>query len=62
MGILLYIISKNPFTLNIMNDILNKPLYFLEDSRLYVINIINPDDLYFFDEYYDEYYDEIVYY
>ena len=45
-----------------MNDILNKPLYFLEDSRLYVINIINPDDLYFFDEYYDEYYDEIVYY
>ena len=45
-----------------MNDILNKPLYFLEDGRLYVSNIINQDDLYFFDEYYDEYYDEIVYY
>ena len=55
-------LSKNPFTLNIMNDILNKPLYFLEDGRLNVSNIIDPDYLSFFDEYYGEYYDEIVYY
>ena len=34
-------LSKNPFTLNIMNDILNKPLYFLEDGRLNVSNIID---------------------
>ena len=55
-------LSKNPFTLNIMNDILNKPLYFLEDGRLNVSNIIDPYYLSFFDEYYGEYYDEIVYY
>ena len=45
-------LSKNPFTLNIMNDILNKPLYFLEDGRLNVSNIIDPYYLSFFDEYY----------
>lgn len=45
-----------------MNDILNKPLYFFESGRLNVSNIIDPDDLDFFDEYYGEFYDEIVYY
>ena len=55
-------LSKNPFTINNMNDILNKPLYFFESGRLNVSNIIDPDDLDFFDEYYGEFYDEIVYY
>ena len=52
-------LSKNPFILNIMNYILNKPLYFLEDGRLNVSNIIDPDYLSFFDEYYGEYYDKL---
>ena len=55
-------LSETPFTINNMNDILNKPLYFFESGRLNVSNIINPDDLDFFDEYYGEFYDEIVYY
>ena len=55
-------LSKKPFTFNFMKDILNKPLYFFEDNRLNVSNIINPDDLNFFNEYYGEFYDEIVYY
>ena len=37
-------LSKNPFTINNMNDILNKPLYFFESGRLNVSNIIDPDD------------------
>ena len=45
-----------------MNEILNKPLYFYESGRLNVSNIIDPDDLDFFDEYFGEYYEEIVYY
>ena len=55
-------LSKIHFTLNNLNDILNKPLYFFEDGRLNVSNVINPDDLDFFDEYCGECYDEIVYY
>ena len=55
-------ISKNPLTINDMNEILNKPLYFYESGRLNVSNIIDPDDLDFFDEYFGEYYEEIVYY
>ena len=55
-------LSENPFTINNMNDILNKPLYFFEFGRLNVSNVIDPDDLDFFDEYYGEFYDEIVYY
>ena len=38
-------LSKYPFTTNIMNDILNKPLYFLDDDQLNVSNSIHPDDL-----------------
>ena len=49
-------LSKYPFTTNIMNDILNKPLYFLDDDQLNVSNSIHPDDLGFFEEYYGEYY------
>ena len=55
-------LSKIHFTLNNLNDILNNPLYFFEDGRLNVSNVINPDDLDFFDEYCGECYDEIVYY
>lgn len=55
-------LSENPFTINNMNEILNKPLYFFESGRLNVSNIIDPNDLDFFDEYYGEFYDEIVYY
>ena len=55
-------LSKNPLTINDMNEILNKPLYFYESGRLNVSNIIDPDDLDFFDEYFGEYYEEIVYY
>ena len=54
--------SINPFTTNNINDIVNKPLYFFDDDRLNVSNIIHPDDLGFFDTYYGEYYSEIVYY
>ena len=38
-------LSKNPLTINDMNEILNKPLYFYESGRLNVSNIIDPDDL-----------------
>ena len=55
-------LSKYPFTTNIMNDILNKPLYFFDDDQLNVSNSIHPDDLGFFEEYYGEYYSKIVYY
>ena len=54
--------SINPFTTNNINDIVNKPLYFFDDDRLNVSNIIHHDDLGFFDTYYGEYYSEIVYY
>ena len=48
-------LSEKPFTTNIMNDILNKPLYFFDDDQLNVSNSIHPDDLGFFEEYYGEY-------
>ena len=38
-------ISLKPFTTNNINDIVNKPLYFFDDDRLNVSNIIHPDDL-----------------
>ena len=56
---MLYLI---PFTNNIMNEIVNKPLYFFDDDQLNISNSIHPDDLGFFEEYYGEYYSEIVYY
>ena len=31
-------LSEKPFTTNIMNDILNKPLYFFDDDQLNVSN------------------------
>ena len=55
-------IQENALTTNIINDIVNKPLYFFEDGQLNVSNRINPDDLDFFEEYYYGYYSEIVYY
>ena len=54
--------SVKPLTTNIINDIVNKPLYYFEDDQLNVSNRISPDDLDFFEEYYCEYYSEIVYY
>ena len=54
--------SINPFTSNNIVDILNKPLYFLDCDQLNVCNLISPDDLGFFQEYYGDYYTEIVYY
>jgi len=54
---MLYLI---PFTNNIMNEIVNKPLYFFDDDQLNISNSIHPDDLGFFEEYYGEYYSEIV--
>ena len=54
--------SIKPFTSNNFVDILNKPLYFFDCDRLNVCNLINPDDLNFFREYYCDYYTEIVYY
>lgn len=56
---MLYLI---PFTNNIMNEIVNKPLYFFDDDQLNISNSIHPDDLGFFEEYYGKYYSEIVYY
>ena len=53
-------LSENLLTINDMNDILNKPLYFFESGRLNVSNSIHPDDLGFFEENSDEYYSEIV--
>ena len=50
-------LSINPFTSYNIVDILNKPLYFMN-----VCNLISPDDLGFFQEYYGDYYTEIVYY
>ena len=38
-------LSLKPFTTNNINDIVNKPLYFFDDDRLNVSNIIHPDDL-----------------
>ena len=54
--------SINPFTSYNIVDILNKPLYFIESDQLNVCNLISPDDLGFFQEYYGDYYTEIVYY
>ena len=54
--------STKPFTSNIMVGSLNKPLYFFDSDQLNVCNLISPDDLGFFQEYYGEYYTEIVYY
>ena len=55
-------LSINPFTSYNIVDILNKPLYFIESEQLNVCNLISPDDLGFFQEYYGDYYTEIVYY
>ena len=55
-------LSLKPFTTNNINDIVNKPLYFFDDDRLNVSNIIHPDDLDFLETYYGDYYSEIVYY
>ena len=55
-------LSINPFTSYNIVDILNKPLYFIESDQLNVCNLISPDDLGFFQEYYRDYYTEIVYY
>ena len=54
--------SIKPFTSYNMVDILNKPLYFIDSDQLNVCNLISPDDLGFFQEYYGGYYTEIVYY
>jgi len=56
---MLYLI---PITKNIMNEIVNKPLYFFDDDQLNISNSTHPNDLSFFEEYYGEYYSEIVYY
>ena len=37
-------------------------MYFIESDQLNVCNLISPDDLGFFQEYYGDYYTEIVYY
>ena len=55
-------LSINPFTSYNIVDILNKPLYFIESEQLNVCNLISPDDLGFFQEYYGDYYTDIVYY
>ena len=55
-------LSINPFTNYNIGDILNKPLYFFLSDQLNVCNLISPDDLDFFQEYYSDYYTEIVYY
>ena len=55
-------LSINPFTSYNIGDILNKPLYFFLSDQLNVCNLISPDDLDFFQEYYSDYYTEIVYY
>lgn len=55
-------LSIKPFTSYNIVDILNKPLYFIESDQLNVCNLISPDDLSFFQEYYNDYYTEIVYY
>ncbi|WP_296884205.1 hypothetical protein [uncultured Methanobrevibacter sp.] len=55
-------ISINSLTSYNIVDILNKPLYFIESDQLNVCNLISPDDLGFFQEYYRDYYTEIVYY
>ena len=54
--------SITPFTSNNIVDILNKLLYFFDSNQLNACNLISPDDLGFFQEYYSEYYTEIVYY
>ena len=53
-------LSIKPFTSYNIVDILNKPLYFIESDQLNVCNLISPDDLSFFQEYYNDYYTEIV--
>lgn len=55
-------LSIKPFTSNNFVDILNKPLYFFDCDRLNICNLIDPDDLGFFQEYYYDYYSEIIYY
>ena len=55
-------IQIKPFTSYNIVDILNKPLYFIDSDQLNVCNLISPDDLGFFQEYYGDYYTEIVYY
>lgn len=55
-------LSKKPFTSTNIVDFLNKPLYFFDCDQLNVCNLINPDDLGFFQEYYGDYYTEIIYY
>lgn len=37
-------------------------MYFIESDQLNMCNLISPDDLSFFQEYYNDYYTEIVYY
>jgi hypothetical protein len=37
-------------------------LYFIDSNQLNVCNLISPDDLGFFQEYYGDYYTEIIYY
>ena len=48
-------LSINPFTSYNIGDILNKPLYFFLSDQLNVCNLISPDDLDFFQEYYSDY-------
>ena len=55
-------LSVKPFTNDIINDIVNKPFYFLDGDLLNICNTIHPDDLGFFEKYYGDYYTEIVYY
>ena len=55
-------LSVKPFTNDIINDIVNKPLYFLDGDQLNICNTIHPDDLGFFERYYSDYYSEIVYF
>ena len=54
--------SIKPFTSNIIDDIVNKPLYFFDGDQLNVSNCVHPDDLGFFQTYYGHLYSEIVYY
>ena len=54
--------SVKPLTTNIINDIVNKSLYYFEGDQLNVSNRINPDDLDFFEKYHYGCYSEIVYY
>lgn len=37
-------LSVKPFTNDIINDIVNKPFYFLDGDQLNICNTIQPDD------------------